>query len=423
MNYIRQNSRCLLLFDNVDNFDLVAECLPSLATSCHVLITTRKYQTHRLFDSEHKTNVLLLETLQEDKAVGALLNWSGKKNLEATSDLKCARELALNPPIEGLPIAIVHAGLFIKRYHLTFQAYWERLQERVLELDATGLDLDKFLQYFHLSHLREPLLFAGIRTPDDLVELDVCDDDDVEMCKRDARLLRTAVDKLKKQRRSFLTWEMDVSEIESKHSEAYAIVSCCSVFARRDIAEEVVRDTLQFVEGRGVDDLFIARGMRDLNEFSLLQAFASNEGTLYSFHHLIHRCVYERLVSDSARHRQILRGASRCLLSLVPAMNDVKKRMSASENRALSLSSHIYAVAEKVVLYDVVECEEDFRLIDCAILLAMHFHHISVAKKLLTDLLLSLPDNDVLPEKLKKEKARLGAHRCSSACAFVIARL
>ena len=124
LRYVSSRPRCLLLFDNADDFGFVIDVLPGPQAACHIIIiTTRKAQTHDIF-YQRNVNLLLLSVLQKRKAVVALLSWAGKsKDTWQTLDYnekKYAEKVAAEPPVDGLPLALSHAGTFINSTGLSF---------------------------------------------------------------------------------------------------------------------------------------------------------------------------------------------------------------------------------------------------------------------------------------------------------------
>ena len=173
---LKSRQRCLILFDNADELELLRVCLPNCAISCHVLITTRSVKTQELC-AEPNVRLTKLETLKGDSTVLALLSWADKTREEfeqmREEEKVCVRKLALDPPVEGLPLALAHAGIYIEQQIATFQSYWSHLRARAKELDPAALTMNKCLQYFHLSHLKEFLHEVGIFSPTDLARFDV----------------------------------------------------------------------------------------------------------------------------------------------------------------------------------------------------------------------------------------------------------
>ena len=155
----------MLLFDNADDFGYVIDVLPGPQAACHIIITTRKAQTHDIF-YQRNVNLLLLSVLEKRKAVVALLSWAGKsKDTWQTLDYnekKYAEKVAAEPPVDGLPLALSHAGAFIEQHRITFLKYWRKIEAESKRLEAAALNLDSFLRYFHLSHLKEDLVTFSV---------------------------------------------------------------------------------------------------------------------------------------------------------------------------------------------------------------------------------------------------------------------
>ena len=326
------------MFDNADDLELIAKYLPHPSTSCHVLITTRTTQSCELF-REDNSNVLVLETLEESIAISALIGLAGKeKETLSPSELKAARKIAVEAPIEGLPIALRHAGAYLLRHEgVTFEAYWEKLVQEKRQLEAASLDLDKFLRYFRLSHLEEDLHRVGIKIPNDLLRFKIDDIKDIY----DRQSLANAVKKLHTTRHAFLTWEMDISDIEEKYPVAFSILLCCSVMMSKSISQEVISKFLSLVHGN-FESLRLVEGLVSLKKYTLLNRDEFNDGCVYySMHHLIHQSIFERL----RRNKELLESV---LDDTAHALVDVIKNTEGEVSSATSL--HYYSVAKNMVV-------------------------------------------------------------------------
>ncbi|XP_065830500.1 uncharacterized protein [Oscarella lobularis] len=288
---VKRNNRMLIVFDNADQLETMAKYLPPSSVSCHVLITTRTSHPNILFNGEN-SNVLVLETLEESIATSSLIYFTGRvKESLPRRELEAARKIAVEAPVEGLPIALRHAGSYLLRHcDVTFEDYWETLAEGQRQLVAAALNLDDFLRYFRLSHLEEVLPRVGINTPSDLL----LKSDDIMLQPFDRQSMNFAVEKLKTTRYSFLTWEMDISDIEKNSPVAFSILSCCCVMASRLIPQEVIGYFILSVHCTYNPDRLV-EGLEALMKYSLLSRDFHEGNLCYSLHHLIHRSVFERL--------------------------------------------------------------------------------------------------------------------------------
>ena len=326
------------MFDNADELEAIAKYLPYPSTSCHLLITTRTTQSCELFREEN-TNVVILETLEESIAISALIGLAGKeKETLSPSELEAARKIAVEAPIEGLPIALRHAGAYLLRHEgVTFEAYWEKLVQEKRQLEAASLDLDKFLRYFRLSHLEEDLRRVGIKIPSDLLRFKI---DDIDVNSFDRQSLANAVKKLRTTRHAFLTWEMDISDIEEKFPAAFSILRCCSVMMSKSISQEVISRFLSLVHGN-FESLRLVEGLVSLKKYTLLNRDEfSDDCVYYSMHHLIHQSIFERLRQNKEMLEFVL-DVTAC--ALVDVINTEGHLSSA---RAL----HYYSVAKNMVV-------------------------------------------------------------------------
>ncbi|XP_065837311.1 uncharacterized protein [Oscarella lobularis] len=376
-NYLRRNPRCLLLFDNADVLELLKDVLPNSAIACHVIITSRRNQTETEdFFRHQRVNVITLSSLREEGAVDALACWSGKslKSLDDDEQVFC-RKLAVDPPVEGLPLAVAHAGTFVKKNKLSFQKYWHRLQEKLLQ--ASALDMTSFLRYFHLTHLEEELKRQGIVRLIDIKNLRL---DEIRLDDMDRRLVEKAVEAWKKKQHVFLTWEMDLDDVKAESESGYMILQCCSVMSSRGIPHVVV---VNAAFGSSDKDDRLVEGLSALSERSLVEEMPSNDpsGVSYSMHHLIQASMIQRLAEDKILFREILSKVASELERLLPSWSCIDERLNNRD--VLSLTSHVYSVARKML--EVGMSSETFPgLIDYGCELSLKYQHYATAKVLCT---------------------------------------
>eukprot|EP00118_Oscarella_pearsei_P013386 m.106663 g.106663 ORF g.106663 m.106663 type:complete len:1328 (+) comp37264_c0_seq9:70-4053(+) len=343
-SHLRRSPRALVIFDNADDVELIKRCLPGESIPCHVLITIRKKNGHDLYGQEN-IKTLILETLEEHSAILALLAFAGISPDSFPQmdreEQKFAKKLAVDPPVESLPLALAHAGLFIRKHKIMFKTYWDELQRKKKELHATALDMTKFLTYFHITHLEEPLLKAKIYEPahflsDRLTEVNVNP--------LDKKLLEKAAKSLQVTPHVYLTWEMDLDDLERSHPKSSFVLKCCSVLCTQDIPQWILRNSAFSEEEDGRRDLPIAMAIRPLEERSLLmQASGDNNlSATYAMHHLIQGSVLDRLWKDIHLYQDILQRVGECL-------SEAFLLSHKNSSMDLSLLPHVYSVAEKML--------------------------------------------------------------------------
>ena len=290
-NYLARRPRSLLFLDNADDFEFLKSCLPGHSVACHVVITTRRTQTHDIF---HQRNVdrLTLNVLQKEKAIAALYRLSGKRSYsQTTSDYnerKYAEKVAVEPPVEGLPLALSHAGSFIEQHRITFRQYWTKLEAEAKRLEAAALNLDSFLRYFHLSHLKAGLDRCGIHSVRNFVKLNPTT---VGLNAFDQKSVLRAQTAYEERQRVFLTWEMDLDDVRDDETpDGYLFLKCCSVMSSQGIPLDVVADAAFPETVASGKDYRVSRALKALNERSLVQQMSEpdNEASvLFVVHHLI----------------------------------------------------------------------------------------------------------------------------------------
>ena len=387
--YLREHRRALLIYDSADHLNWVEDAIPPSSVVCHVIVTTRKSPEHLLeavfkqpIDDIKVVNIIKLHHLEGENGTKALLVWAGKDPESyltmSGENRRCADAIALKPPVEGLPIAIAHAGTFIRTHNMNFFTYWQFLVERVSELKAAALDLNKCLQYFRISHLKEQLWQAGVSEPDDLKSLNI---DEFSCRRNDRALLVSAVNKLCKRDMAYLTWELDIDEVQRKSSEGYIVLSCCSVFSSRDIPHDLVERSSFSNSEKSVSQYYMSLGLSALNKFSLIQSTVQNDGLIrYNVHHLVQRSMIERCMENEEEFKALLLSVASCVSEILPDFDVVVQHLD-PDSSLLAVSSHLYSIAKSMLLCGMLS-ETYPGLIDYGCVVALAFQHLQTAKEL-----------------------------------------
>ena len=349
--YCKNRPRSLLLFDNADDFDLVKDWFPDPLVSCHVVVTTRRTQKHDIF-YQRSVRLLTLDVLKGESATLALCRWAGKseKDFDALelTERKHAHLLANEAPVEGLPVAIAHAGSFIDQHRISFLQYWKKIENESKQLEAAALNLDDFLRYFHLSHLKEPLKFHNVYSIDQLLK---CDPQTIGgRTAYNRKLLENAQAALKTEQRAFLTWKMDIDDVESTSAYAYQLLMYSSVMSPRSISLNVVAGAA-FSEVAPVHrDFKVAGALRTLNERSLIQKITEPDNDFdvsFSMHHLIQSSMLQRLGENVEDLHRVLKSVAKELMNRLPSLSDIAKNLT--DPALSSLFPHCHSVVEKML--------------------------------------------------------------------------
>ena len=405
--YLRSRPRSLLLLDNADDFDFLKRCLPGHAVACHIVITTRRAQTHDVFH-ERKVSLLTLNVLDEQKAVVALLHLSGMRpESHATMDYnerKYAEKVAVGPPVGRLPLALAHAGSFIEHHHCTFRQYWLKLEAEAKRLEAAALNLDAFLRYFHLSHLRDHLDRCGVHSVNTFVEFDL---ETMGLNAFDRKSVSRARAALAERERVFLTWEMDLDDVhkEDESHGGYRFLECCSVLSSQDIPLDVVADAAFSTTASHVD-FRVMRAMKALNERSLVQRMSEIDNESFSVHHLVQASVLQRLGADVGHLTRVLESTANALFKRLPPPEHFL--LDFTDSSLLRIAPHVYSVAGKMLEAGLLVAP----LVDYGCALAIGFYHYDDAVRLCSS------RAQVFEAKLatfSAEEMRLLRHNCKLA--------
>ena len=371
LQHVYHKGKVLLLYDGADNLDFLQNYLPSTSAPVHVLVTTRTSGNHVVLAKASK--VTSLGRLGTDSAVKALQAWRGHANEElAGEEAMFAKRLVTEGPVQGLPLAIAHAGTFMEKTGVSCLQYYQLLRTRQEKLEALVLDLEKLLHYFHINSLSEALSSHGVHHPSDLAKCSVEDLDSIAVKPKDRHLLHMARHFIANTDHVHLTWQLDIETVKETDSNAMEVLLFASLVACRNIPERLLRP-LVFPD---VSTHFYPKSLSTLRSHTVVDVSVSNEGYNIDLHPLVQATVLERVLSQPEELCYRLTSLCQCLLSLLPWSDD-DIRQSMRNDSFLSLLPHLYATAENIGWSPVSEASASLLQLACRV--ALQFQHVDVA--------------------------------------------
>ena len=371
LQHVYREGKVLLLYDGADNLDFLQNYLPSTSAPVHVLVTTRTSGNHVVLAKASK--VTSLGRLRTDSAIKALQAWRGLANKElAGEEAVFAARLVSEGPVEGLPLAIAHAGTYMKKTGVSCLQYHHLLKTRQEKLKAVILDMEKLLHYFQISNLSEALSRHRVCSPSDLSKCSVKEVDSIAVDPKDRHLLHMARHFVKNTDPVHLTWQLDIETVKETDSGAMEVLLFASLVSCRNIPERLLCP-LVFAN---VSAHCYPECLCTLKSHAIVDVSVSNEGYSIDLHPLVQSTVFERILSQPEELCPRLTKLCQCLLSLLPRSDDDIQRCMRSDS-FLSLLPHLYATAEKVVWSPLSEATAS--LLDVACRVALQFQHVDVA--------------------------------------------
>ena len=371
LQYVYSKDRVLLLYDGADDLGLLKSVLPQTKAHVHVLVTTRMSADHPILARANK--ITSLGRLGLDAGVEALQAWRGHAGeVLDGEELVFAKCLVSENPIEGLPLAITHVATCIRVGKMNYQQYYELFKKEQSVLQALALEMEKLLQYFRISNLKEPLLDRGMTEPKDLARLSVGDVQSITVKQNERHLLSLARHFVTDSNPVHLTWQFDIETVKARDNNAMNLLLYTCLMWCRNIPERVVRPLL-------FSDIFSYQyrmSVRTLRSHTLVDVSESNEGCSLHMHPLVQSTLLERVMREPEELHYRLNRMAHILLRLLPhGDNDIQSHLR--DDQFLSLIPHVYAVAEKAVwIHDDEACQT---LVAVACRIAFHSQHVDVA--------------------------------------------
>ena len=342
LDHVHKHHKMLLVYDGADDLSFLPKVLPRSSSRVHVLITTRCDDCSSLQQVSH---VISLGCLEDEDAVSALSKWSGRQPFNS-QEKAAINKLAIRPPIEKLPIALAHAGTYVRKARLSYDDYYKLLQTEEVKLEALALDLNKLLHYFNASCLHEELLLARLSNPGDLKILTDMEIDGLNMSERDKGVVKN-MRKFLSSSHVYLTWQMDIDLVKRKNPKAFLLLEYASFLSSRDIPEKLVCPLVFDPAAKYEYSLCVST----LSSHSLVEFHETEEDCTLNIHPLVQATVLDRIKQQPDDTERKLTDLCEHMLSQVP-YHEIDL-MSVSADELYQLVSHLFSLANNVLLAGV----------------------------------------------------------------------
>ena len=317
--------------------------LPRSTACVHVLITTQCDDCSVLQKVNH---VISLGCLEAEDAVAAVTMWSGRQPSNS-QETAAATKLSVEPPIEKLPIALAHAGTYMRKACLSYEEYYKLLKTNEVELEALALDLDKLLHYSRASHLREVFMEADVTQPPDLKQLSDGNIDELNLSEHDRDVVKNVRNSVMSCSHAHLTWQMDIELVARENPKALSLLEYASFLSSRDIPEKLVRPLVLSECAKYEYSLCVST----LSSHNLVEWHETAKGYTLNIHPLVQSTVMERVKQQPDEMERKLAVVCQNMLFYLPH-SEMELNCLPSDIR-LQLASHSYSLANRVLLAGV----------------------------------------------------------------------
>ena len=345
----------------------------------HAIITTRCSDDSLLQSGD----VIRLQLLSPETALTTLLRYSGHQDDQAlaSDELASADRLANDPPVQRLPLALKHVGSHVNETR-SFTAYREHLMKRKNTLRVDSCDLSDLLQYCGLVHLCDLLKENRIERWQDLIKTDFsllskCIERSINAL--ELQMLKRMRERLLSNAQASITWEMDIEAVFDRSDDAMNLLCTASLMHCTAFpVEELGRAALPDGTGDLERDSRVSSAMSTLTAFSLIQENREN-GTCV-LHSLIQQAVVEYMMREGTLSSRLV-SLCRCLLTILPqSEGDVRRQLN--DTRLLTLTPHLYSIADIVLSLEMHTYEECWQLLEIVCWMALRYVHLDEARSL-----------------------------------------
>ena len=369
----------LFLYDSCDKLEIIEKLLPREDEQIHVIITTRQRNGHYFLDhSLH--NVLHLDVLETDDAVQTLLSWKGNGQNNCVLDDECkenssAEILIERPEIGRLPLAIRHAGTYLRETKISCEEYIDLLAKRKEKLQTIGNDMNEILKYNGLQHLADALEKERIANVRDFRKFDLTQLQTSSYIKyHELQQLIRIREKLNTA--TVMAWDLEIEEIMKNADETSSmILQMASLLDGKLIAKDLLLLIVSDQDGNVSDkNRYLNQSISLLSRFCLV-----NDDDGFSMHGLVQQSVVEVMMSEGTFSRQLC-ALCDCLTSLLPE-SPVEVRRRLNDKQVLDLTSHVYVASYHILRSGQLD-DECWLLLQISCWMAIEYEHLIEADHL-----------------------------------------
>ena len=379
LRQLDKTGNVLFVYDSCDKLEVIETLLPTQAKQIHVIVTTRTRGGHVLLDA-NRDRVVHVDVLEPNDAVKAFVEWKGNgervRSVDDDVKEKSGYEILVNlPQIGRLPLAIRHAGLYLREKKISCDEFGELLDNRKEKLRTIGNDVKEILKYCGLQHVANALEEEGIANVGDFVR------DDLSRLQTSFRIRPHELEQLGRIKErlktaTVMTWDMQIEEI-MKNSDATisTILEIASLIDGKMISKRLLFN-IAFSE-----DDYDSGNERKMNDFISLLSNVSllTDEVDCGMHGLVQQNVVEAMMREGTFARR-LRLLCKCFVDMLPhSWNGVVKRLN--EKKMLDLVDHVYMLSSHILQSEQLD-EECWRLLQISCWMADAYGHFKKAEHL-----------------------------------------
>ena len=379
LQQLDQTGNVLFVYDSCDKLEVIETLLPTQAKQIHVIVTTRTRGGHVLLDA-NRDRVVHVDVLEPNDAVKALMEWKGNgvnvRSVDDDAKEKSSAEILVNlPQIGRLPLAIRHAGLYLREKKISCEEYGELLDNRKEKLRTIGNDVKEIVKYCGLQHVAKALEEEGMTNVRDFVRSDLSRlQTSFRIRPHELEQLGRMKEKLKAA--TVMTWDMQIEEMmQNLYTTSSTILQIASLIDGKLISKRLLLN-IAFTE-----DDYDPDNERKINEAISLLSNVSllNDDVECSMHGLVQQNVVEATMREGKFSRR-LHFLCKCFVDMLPRSWDSVVK-SLKEKKVLDLVDHVYVLSSHILQSEQLD-EECWRLLQVSCWMADAYGHLKKAEHL-----------------------------------------
>ena len=357
-----QQQSMLVIYDNVDDLQLVEACIRPIVGTIHILVVTRSQSFYGPWIDVPK---IQLKPLTVDQAVQLVMESIPlSRDLLSREDNEALKEVIGQDVTGGLPLALVYfskkfctkPGITIADYLVMFKEYSEQVRQQISTVDG-------WLKFYHLSGLKEDLTSKyDVQSVSDIRSLNDSQIQRLGLTFFDQRRLKAGIVQLKSDKPIRLPlWELDIQDMSARNGDSHKLLHYCALLSSAPIPGNLLRECLKEHVIPLSDDQFhnAVEQLTDSGLISQKDRVSVTGSKCYTLSSRIQQFIRQyHLTNLDVQYR--LSVLSQVISRHLPPLTDIQKLLLSMDPSLIEILPHIQALAKTIDRANVLDslCEK-----------------------------------------------------------------
>lgn len=356
-----QHQSMLVIYDNVDELELVETCIRPIIANIHVLVVTRSQSFYGPWSDVPKIHMKPLTVDQSLQLVMKRVSLS--RELLSSEEYESLKEVVGQDVTGGLPLALIYfskklctkPGITAASCFAMFKEYSEQVRQQISTVDG-------WLKFYHLTGLKEDLTSKyDVQSVSDIRSLSDTRIQRLGLNFFDQRRLKAGIVQLKSDKPIRLPmWELDIQNLSAKNDDSHKLLQYCALLSAAPISENLLRECLKEHQIPLSEDTFHS-AVTQLTDSGLISqdGISVTGNKCYTLPSRIQQFIRQYHLTDLEVQNR-LSVLSQVISHHLPPLTEIQKLMLSFDPSLINILPHIQALAKTIDRANVLDslCEK-----------------------------------------------------------------